>query len=121
MRERLRLVEDDDAVGDAVKLPAPRRPIGEETLKELHGGRDDDRGVPVLHGQLQLFARFPVADPTLVEGAVVLEDEVGVIVQSVSQGIAKDGCGLFDDAHVRDDVDDARTAMANRMIQRKSQ
>ena len=77
-------------VGDIVELPASRRPIREQTLEELHGGRDDDRSVPILHRQLQLFPRLPIADTIFVEGAVVLNDEVRIVARPIAQGITKD-------------------------------
>ena len=50
-REGLRLVEDDDAVGDVVELAAAAAAVGVERLEELHRRRHHDGGVPVFAGQ----------------------------------------------------------------------
>ena len=50
-REGLRLVEDDDAVGDVVELAAAAAAVGVERLEELHRRRHHDGGVPVFTGQ----------------------------------------------------------------------
>ncbi len=50
-RERLGFVQDDDAAREAVKLAAAAGFIGEQAFKELHGGGDDDGGVPIFGGK----------------------------------------------------------------------
>ena len=50
-RQLLRLVQHDDAAGDAVQLAAARGFGGKQRLEQLHIGGDDERRVPVLAGQ----------------------------------------------------------------------
>ena len=47
-RQRLRLVEDDDALREVMELAAAGGAVPVERFKKLDGGRDDDRRVPVL-------------------------------------------------------------------------
>jgi hypothetical protein len=50
-RQLLRLVQHDDAAGDAVQLAAARGARGKQRFEKLHVGRDDERCIPVLAGQ----------------------------------------------------------------------
>ena len=50
-RQGLGLVEDDHALRQAVELPAPGGPAGEQRLEELHVGRDDECRIEVLRGE----------------------------------------------------------------------
>ena len=47
-RQRLRLVEDDHALGQAVKLAAARCAVGEQRLEQLHVRRHDEWRIEVL-------------------------------------------------------------------------
>ena len=47
----LGLVQDDDAPGQAVQFAGGAGPVGEKAVEELHRGRYNHRGVPVLGGQ----------------------------------------------------------------------
>ena len=49
-REGLRLVEDDNTVGDVVQLAAAGGKVTVERFKKLHCGGDDDRRIPVFSG-----------------------------------------------------------------------
>jgi hypothetical protein len=61
-RQLLRLVQHDDAAGDAVQLAAARGARGKQRFEKLHVGRDDERCIPVLAGQAAAGASSSGAD-----------------------------------------------------------
>ncbi len=50
-RERLHLIENNNAPGNPMKFAATRRPVCEKAFKELNTRGDDDGSIPVFAGQ----------------------------------------------------------------------
>jgi len=53
-RQRLRLIQDDDASGQPVELATRACAVGEQAFEELHGRRHNHRRVPVLGRQTRV-------------------------------------------------------------------
>ena len=103
-RQRLRLVEDQHAVGEPVQFPHPPRPPREEALEQLHGRRDHDGRVPVLGGQLR---PRPFARAGRVVGVAVVLQHGGRGVVRAPEDVAADPRGLLGDARERNGDDHA--------------
>ena len=117
-RESLRLVEDDDAVGDVVELAAAAAAVGVERLEELHRRRHHDGGVPVFAGQhLTVLGGGQVV---LLNSFVLGVGEVGQNIFCAQQA-REDGGGLVDDGHIRNDVDDPLHLLGGGVLQRKGE
>ena len=117
-REGLRLVEDDDAVGDVVELAAAAAAVGVERLEELHRRRHHDGGVPVFAGQH--LAVLGGGQVVLLNSLVLGVGEVGQNIFCAQQA-REDGGGLVDDGHIRDDVDDPLHLLGGGVLQRKGE
>ena len=52
-RERLSLIKEHDAAGNAVQLAAGGSLAGHQRLEELHGRREYDRRVPVFRSEAE--------------------------------------------------------------------
>ena len=117
-REGLRLVEDDDAVGDVVELAAAAAAVGVERLEELHPRRHHDGGVPVFAGQH--LAVLGGGQVVLLNSLVLGVGEVGQNIFCAQQA-REDGGGLIDDGHIRDDVDDPLHLLGGGVLQRKGE
>ena len=117
-REGLRLVEDDDAVGDVVELAAAAAAVGVERLEELHRRRHHDGGVPVFTGQH--LAVLGGGQVVLLNSFVLGVGEVGQNIFCAQQA-REDGGGLIDDGHIRDDVDDPLHLLGGGVLQRKGE
>ena len=117
-REGLRLVEDDDAVGDVVELAAAAAAVSVERLEELHRRRHHDGGVPVFAGQH--LAVLGGGQVVLLNSLVLGVGEVGQNIFCAQQA-REDGGGLVDDGHIRDDVDDPLHLLGGGVLQRKGE
>ena len=117
-REGLRLVEDDDAVGDVVELAAAAAAVGVERLEELHRRRHHDGGVPVFAGQH--LAVLGGGQVVLLNSLVLGVGEVGQNIFCAQQA-REDGGGLVDDGHIRDDIDDPLHLLGGGVLQRKGE
>ena len=117
-REGLRLVEDDDAVGDVVELAAAAAAVGVERLEELHRRRHHDGGVPVFAGQH--LAVLGGGQVVLLNSLVLGVGEVGQNIFCAQQ-TREDGGGLVDDGHIRNDVDDPLHLLGGGVLQRKGE
>ena len=112
----LRLIKNHNAVGDVVKLAALGRTVGIQGLKELHGGGDNDGGIPVFGGQplkVIVAAGFVVI---VVGNAAVMLHNVG-ISQYVSEYLGI----LLDDGGIGNDVNHTLHAVFNGVLQPKCQ
>ena len=116
--ESLRLVEDDDAVGDVVEFAAAAAAVGVERLEELHRRRHHDGGVPVFAGQH--LAVLGGGQVVLLNSLVLGVGEVGQNIFCAQQA-REDGGGLVDDGHIRDDVDDPLHLLGGGVLQRKGE
>ena len=117
-REGLRLVEDDDAVGDVVELAAAAAAVGVERLEELHRSRHHDGGVPVFAGQH--LAVLGGGQVVLLNSLVLGVGEVGQNIFCAQQA-REDGGGLVDDGHIRNDVDDPLHLLGGGVLQCKGE
>ena len=117
-REGLRLVEDDDAVGDVVELAAAAAAVGVERLEELHRRRHHDGGVPVFAGQH--LAVLGGGQVVLLNSLVLGVGEVGQNIFCAQQA-REDGGGLVDDGHIRNDIDDPLHLLGGGVLQRKGE
>ena len=117
-REGLRLVEDDDAVGDVVEFAAAAAAVGVERLEELHRRRHHNGGVPVFTGQH--LAVLGGGQVVLLNSLVLGVGEVGQNIFCAQQA-REDGGGLVDDGHIRDDVDDPLHLLGGGVLQRKGE
>ena len=117
-REGLRLVEDDDAVGDVVELAAAAAAVGVERLEELHRRRHHNGGVPVFAGQH--LAVLGGGQVVLLNSLVLGVGEVGQNIFCAQQA-REDGGGLIDDGHIRNDVDDPLHLLGGGVLQRKGE
>ncbi|MDR5655497.1 hypothetical protein RGD00_23105 [Xinfangfangia sp. LG-4] len=111
--QALRLVQHDHRPGDVVQLARARGAGGEQAFEQLHIGGDDDGGGPILHRQVQLFARLGPG-PFGVDRGVVFQHHV------VPEDVAKDLCRLVDDGSVGDRVDDPPMAVPRGMVERET-
>lgn len=119
VRQGLCFVQNHDAAGDVVQLAATGRAIGEQALEELHCGSDDDRRVPVLHGQFALVDGLRRLGRIVEEGAVVLQHDVVALLYA--QCLPEYLHGLFDDAGERNHVDHPAQPMCHGMVQGECQ
>ena len=110
-RERLGLVEDDDAAGEAVEFAAGGRLRGMEGFEKLDVGRDNEAGVPVFGGETRGGGEMGGVG---IEIGVVLDDNIGA---ERGEDFAEDGRVLLDDTGERQDVDDAFEAVADGVIE----
>ena len=117
MRQRqcLRLVQNDHAAGDVVKLAATRWTICKQALEELHRCRHNDWSVPILRCQPQLGT--PGALSRLTVTTVMLHNMIRVWPECRPEHLG----GLLDDAGVRDHVDHPVQLMRESVIKCKSQ
>ena len=116
--ERLRLVENQDAVGKVVQLAAAAGAVGIQRLEKLHGGGYDNRRVPVFTGEKASVLRG--RQIVLFHHFVICGGKVGQYVffaQQVGEGL----CGLVDDGGVGDDVDHPVQPVGSGVLQREGQ
>ena len=114
--KHLRFVKNDDALCQIVQLAAFGRAVGEQGFKKLHVCGHDDRRVPVFRRQPHPFGKgCPLGVRAAVHTRVVLEHVLR------AQNLAEFVRRLFDDAGVRNDINDPLLSVATRMLQRERQ
>ena len=107
-RQKLHLVENNDAVGKVVQFAATARFAGIKRLEELNTGRHDDGSIPIFGCQTRA-------------GRLLLRIEIAVMLQDILR--AKDAtqniCRLFNDRGVGDYKDYTFLPVFKRMTQGK--
>ena len=115
-RDRLRLIENDDAVCDVVQFSAFRGFRRVQRFKKLNRRRHDHGRIPVFAGQplAVSFGRFL---------AVIRKFDLTVMFQYVffAQHLVKNVSVLKDDAGIRNHINHALQAMLRRVRQGKRQ
>ena len=115
-RQHLRLVEDNDAVGQIMQLAAPRGAGGIHGLEKLHRRGDHHRHVPILRGQRLLNVLRCCSI-----GEVELYAEMVLQHITTSQNISEHLGVLVNDRGIRNDIDHPRHLVFHRMAQCKCQ
>ena len=114
--QHLCFIEDDDALGQVVELPALGGPIAVDGLEELHRCGHHHRHIPILRGS---------GHPLGLRGSLVLGvvGDAGVVFQHVlrPQDLAELVRRLLDDGGVRDDVDDPLQAVGLGVVEGEGQ
>ena len=121
-RQRLGLVEDDDAPGEVVKLARLAPAIREQALEQLHGRRDDDRRVPILgrkplpdSGRRRAFFLFGGA--AFDGGRMMLEHDPAPVPGTPLEDLPVHLGGLLGDGRERDRYHDTPHAVLDAVAQ----
>ena len=115
-RDRLRLIEDDDAVCDVVQFSAFRCFRRVQRFKKLYRRRHDHRRIPVFAGQ-------PLAVSLGRFLAVIRKFDLTVMLQHVfrAQHLVKNVSVLKDDAGIRNHINHTLQAILRRVRQGERQ
>ena len=111
-RQKLRFIQNDDAANEVMQLATARGASGEQAFEQLHVGGDDKRCCPVFAGK-----------PRALGFLLLIHFDIAVMFDDVflTKNLAENGRCLFDDAGVRNRVDDAPLLVQAGMAQGKGQ
>ena len=115
-RQHLRLVKNNDALGQIVQLTALGRTVGKERLKELYRRGHHHRHIPVFSRSGQ----SAVLRPGFILNVV---QDTGMMLQYIllPKNIPKDLGVLLDNGGIRDHIDDPAQAVGPGVAQGKGQ
>src|ERR1700728_3814935 len=122
-RQGLRLIEDDDAVGDVVQLAAARGAGGEQAFEQLHVGGDDDGRGPILHCKFELVSvGFGAVCNTRIDRTMlVLDRRLMLEHKIVAKHAAEDRGRLVDYSGKWDGVDNPFVPMHLRVVESEAE